>query len=58
MGIATRGHQVEGEESQTAEEINVRALLPKGRGAHFHLDLNHEAVMYRAPLPLVALLGG
>ena len=29
MGIATCGHQVEGEESQTAEEINVRALLPK-----------------------------
>ena len=38
MGIATCGHQVEGEESRTAEEINVRALLPKDRGAHFHLD--------------------
>jgi len=28
--------KVEGEESRTAEEINVRALLPKDRGLHYH----------------------
>jgi len=31
--------KVEGEESQTAEEINVRALLPKDRGLLYHSQL-------------------
>ena len=31
MGIATRGHQVEGEKNQTAEEINVGVFFSRQR---------------------------
>ena len=53
------GHQVKGEESQTAEVVNVEALLPQDRDyLTYQVDFFTwtSKIIFRAPSPLMGLL--